>query len=121
MKRLLSISLLVVALLGLFGEQAALAVGPAWHPMAAPLVELPASGSTDCMEMMTGKQNKTPCKGLTLDCIAAMGCVVSMTLTAEQPVIDWPAVRHELMTEVTMPVLAGRKLPPELEPPSLLA
>lgn len=82
---------------------------------------LPAE--TDCANMAAQEQGKSnaPCKGLTLDCVAQMGCVVPMTVAGDALVLDdrplgtkpdfWPAV----------PVLAGGTIPPEPHPPSILA
>lgn len=120
MKRLVSLALLMGALLGIFGQQAALAVGPAWHPIVER--SLPADmekmGSADCMKMMDKQESEKPCKGLTLDCIAAMGCVVPMTLSSDAPAAEHVAVRHDLPTEAAIRSLAGRTLAPEPEPPA---
>lgn len=73
-KRLLSLMLLVGALLGIFSQPAGRAAGPMWRPVAAqPLAgDEAAVGHADCMKMMDKQYREMPCKGLTLDCIAAM-------------------------------------------------
>ena len=76
-KRFFASLLLVGALLGLFGGQMAAARSV---PMAMSAPKAMAMDS-DCMAMMAKQQpapEKKPCKGLTLDCIAAMGCVVPL-------------------------------------------
>ena len=70
------------------------------------------------MKMM--KQDEKPCKGLTLDCIAAMGCVVSMTLSSDLPVPERAAIFLESPAAAIARCLAGRTLAPEPEPPSIL-
>src|SRR3546814_14582312 len=51
------------------------------------MIEMAAGAmSGDCMEMMQqGRQEpgKMPCKGLTLDCIAAMGCTIPLFAVPE--------------------------------------
>lgn len=122
MKRFLSLALLLGALFGILGQQAALAVGPAWHPIVEQ--SLPADmekmGSAGCMKMMDKQDSEKPCKGLTLDCIAAMGCVVPMTLSSDQPTVVHVATRHDLSAEAAIRSLAGRTLAPEPEPPAIL-
>ncbi len=109
------------ALLGLFGQQGALAAGPTWHSVAA-LVEtgnrasIPAD--SDCMQAMAEKSADRPCKGLTLDCIAAMGCTVPMTLAIALIVPVMGSLPWEARVERAVRSLAGRKLLPEMEPPA---
>ncbi|MFX7930421.1 hypothetical protein ABTK36_19895, partial [Acinetobacter baumannii] len=45
--------------------------------------------SEDCMKMMAQQQQPTqkPCKGMTLACIAAMGCVVPMAVRNDAPAL----------------------------------
>src|SRR3546814_15472196 len=76
-KRLLASLLLIGALIGLFGAQMAAARSV---PTAASAPRAMAMDA-DCMAMMAKQQpapEEKPCQGLTLDCIAAMGCVVPM-------------------------------------------
>ena len=114
--------LLVGALLGIFGQQAARAAGPMWHPIAAPPLVGDEStvGNADCTKMVDKQHREKPCKGLTLDCIAAMGCVVPMTLSGDLPPAENVAIRHDLPTEAAILGLAGRMLAPEPEPPAIL-
>ena len=61
-----------------------------------------------------------PCKGLTPDCIATMGCVVPLAVTPNSMLIE--KVNHERMEYFPASVssLAGLALVPEPEPPILL-
>lgn len=123
MKRTLHLLLVLGALLGLLGQAAAYASGP--RTPAAPMAASTTGMSTmdaECMEMMqkAPQPAEKPCKGLTLDCIAAMGCVIPMVLrdpAAPEAVPEmfpiqayWPAAT----------VLVGNGLAPELHPPTIL-
>lgn len=122
MKRFLSLALLMGALLGIFGQQAVRAAGPAWQPIAeqSPTGDMANMGSADCMKVTADPSGDKPCEGLTLDCIAAMGCVVPITLSSDPPGAEHVATRHDLPTEVAIRSLAGRTFAPEPEPPSIL-
>ncbi len=114
---MLRLLLLVGALIGLFSQGLALAHIPA--PVASHSQQM----SDDCMAMMAKAQQEkrqAPCKGITLDCIAMMGCVVSMTLP--EPVIVAAALRSPAPIPgiaVARP-LATRTVAPEPEPPALI-
>lgn len=118
MTRALHLFLLLGALIGLMGQEAAYASIPA--AVSAP----PAmSGmSADCMQAMAQEQQPSdkPCKGLTLDCIASMGCIVPMVLRDTAPVLASPVPHQALAFWTTTPILHGSDLPPEPEPPTIL-
>lgn len=119
MKRFFASLLLVGALLGLFGAQLA-------YAHAVPIAES-APGATamdaDCMAMMAKQQSApkgTPCKGLTLDCIGAMGCVVPIMLGNALPTPASPWYQDKTGFWTTVSVLHGHEYAPEPEPPTLL-
>jgi hypothetical protein len=118
LKARLSLFLLVGALLGLFGQGLAYAAGPALAPvMEASHAMAPGMG---CAGMM--KTHKTtpehPCKGLTLACIAQMGCVVPMTVVEPAPALV-RAVTPQLAAIWAAPrALPGVEVAPEPEPPA---
>jgi hypothetical protein len=117
MKSLLGLLLALGALIGLLGQQAAYARGVALA-VSAPAA---AGMDADCMAMMKNaeKPGPTPCKGMTLDCIAAMGCTVPLTL-GEEPSFQLIAVpRPTLMFWPQPHALAGAEVGPELHPPSV--
>jgi hypothetical protein len=107
------------ALLGLFGQQAAYAGGPALNPTMEVSHAMPSG--MDCAEMegMRKATHEQPCKGLTLACIAQMGCMIPMTihdrLTLAAPRVPLPPAVYRA---VDAP-LAGREITPELQPPTV--
>ncbi len=116
MKRALSLFLLLGAMIGLLGQSAAYASGS-----SALSVPTTMSGmSAECMKMMAKQQPaKKPCKGMTLDCIAAMGCAVPIILRDAPPL---PASFAPIKAAAFWPaaiVLRGSELTPEPEPPIL--
>ena len=80
--------------------------------------------SDDCMEMMAReapqKRQQTPCKGLTLDCIAAMGCSVPMILGEPFAIDPSSGLSTALLWGVPAVPLSGRSIPPDPDPPSLI-
>lgn len=114
MKGWLSLLLLFGALLGVFGQGVALASSPAMQSAQAVSV----AGEPDCKEMMQQDPDGQPCKGITLDCIAAMGCVVPFTLTKEQPALATPVLQAVIPPTALIARLSGRVPSPEPEPPT---
>jgi len=119
-KRLFASLLLLGALFGLFGAELAYARGAVLATVSAPKA---MTMDADCMAMMAKQQpapEQKPCKGLTLDCIAAMGCVVPLMATdlgaglAERILYAapdfWAATNK----------LAGQTFAPDPEPPTTL-
>lgn len=125
MKRLFALLLVVGAMTGLFGAQMAYASG------AGPIVEKSVAvadhtmAGMDCAEMMAPAKPQPPdhgpqpCKGMTLDCIAAMGCVVPVLAGAAGLVATLPIASMEGYWTVT-PVFVGGDRPPEQHPPTIL-
>jgi hypothetical protein len=123
-KSALRLLLLLGALIGLFGQAVAYASVQSAMPAQMTMSGIADSGmSEDCMKMMAQQQQPTqkPCKGMTLACIAAMGCVVPMAVRndaapalavrpADPSLAFWPATT----------VLRGSEIAPEPEPPTLL-
>lgn len=120
MKRRLSLLLLIGALLGLFAQEGAFAIAPAM-PMQTTAIG-GVTMSADCAEMMGVDKSghRKPCTGLTLDCIAKMGCALPLappTLTAS---IAEKAIVRDLYDPLPVRQLSGRALGPEPEPPLYL-
>ena len=122
MKRLLHISLLLMALLGVVGQSTAMAMMPA----SATAVSGDRSMQvfvlgTNCMDMAdTPAAGKTPCKKVTPQCMAATGCT-PFALVAPSAL---PTVALVPDRAVSTPSLAarlwGRTYGPEPDPPSFL-
>lgn len=123
MKRVLQLLLLLGALIGLLGQEAAFASGtPAMSaPVAMSGMAMPGM-SEDCMKIMAQQQQpvQKPCKGMTLACIAAMGCVIPMAVRNDAPVLAAREANPTLAFWPTTTVLLGSDLTPEPEPPTLL-
>lgn len=123
MKRVLHLFLLLGALIGLLGQGVAYASVPPAMPAPMTMSGMTMSGmSEDCMKMMAQQQQpeQKPCKGMTLDCIAAMGCVVPMAVRNDAPALGSRPADPSLAFWPTTTVLRGSELTPEPEPPTLL-
>lgn len=112
MKILLHLFLLFGAMTGLLGHSTALAMAPA--------VSVSMSGLSDCADMADGvTPDDLLCKKITWHCAAAMNCapvaIALPTKTAEAApsIIRIPHVRP------IVPVMLGRSVAPELDPPAL--
>jgi len=121
-KRALHLFLLLGALIGLFGQAVAYASVPPAASAAMTMSGMAVSGkSEDCMKMMAQQQPaQKPCKGMTLACIAAMGCVVPMAVRNDAPALAARPADPSLAFWPTTTVLRGTDLTPEPEPPTLL-
>ena len=107
------------ALLGLFGQAAAYAAGPQLSNMPMTTGQMDA----DCMKMMQEQQPvpaQKPCKGLTLDCIAAMGCVVPIVLKEPAGPVSAPELVSAPAFWPATAVLIDNNHPPEQHPPTIL-
>lgn len=123
MKRLFHLFLLLGALIGLLGQEAAFAsVPPAMSTSVAMSAKTMPGMSEDCMRMMAQQQQpaQKPCKGMTLACIAAMGCVIPLALRNDAPMLSARKAAPALLFSASTTVLRGSDLAPEPEPPTLL-
>ncbi|WP_454885398.1 hypothetical protein [Sphingomonas oryzagri] len=129
--RIAPLLLLFGALLGLFGQQAAYALGPGIVKVAATehraQQPMPGMSGMECEQMMMAAgqpahhDGSKPCKDMSLACIAAMGCTIPIVLGGD-PV---PAMAKTLLLPLafwsTTPHLIGRSYGPEPEPPAHLS
>lgn len=121
MKRWFSLALLMGALLGLLGQEAAFA-----HVMPVEKAEQTATTAqmnADCAEMMglaKPQPEKQPCQGMTPDCVAKMGCAVPLALIPPLAVDLVPQFRAAVPLQVPVAPLVGRDTSPEPEPPTRL-
>ena len=122
MKRLVHVSLLFMALLGVMGQSTAMAMMPA-SAAAVPAHQSPqvAMAGMDCMDMANmSAPGQSPCKKVTLQCMAAMGCAPAALVEPEARSIALLIVDQ---TKVAIPLAArlwGRTYGPEPDPPSFL-
>ena len=122
-KHALHLFLLFGALFGLLGQEVAFAsASPSVSAAMAKTVTADAGMNEDCMKMMAQQQQpvQKPCKGMTLACIAAMGCIVPMAVRNDSPALAVPAANAILAFWTTATVLRGSDHTPEPEPPTLL-
>lgn len=114
MKTLLHLVLLFGAMTGLLGQSVAMAMAPVAGVSMAAMADMDC-----CADRADGsRQGDMPCKKLTWQCIAAMGCapaaIALPTFTAE-------AARRAVRLPHARPVVAvmrGRSVAPELDPPA---
>lgn len=115
MKRFLASLLLIGALIGLFGAELAYARSvPATTPAKTMAMD------ADCMAMMAKQQptpKEKPCKGLTLDCIAAMGCVVPLMAADLTGSLSARHIHGRPIFWSATTVLAGKSFAPDPDPP----
>jgi hypothetical protein len=116
-KRFFALLLLLGALTGLFGQEAAFAGTLRLPPGEVATGVIPA----DCMEMMQQEPQQPaemPCKGMTLDCIAAMGCTIPLFAVPEPGRIGATFHARQVHFLPTVRHLAGLSLAPEPPPPT---
>ena len=118
MTRLIHICLLLAALGGLTGQSTAMAMAPA---PTSPGSSQASMAGMDCTNMANVPvPEKSPCKNMTLQCMAAMGCVSLALVEPDSPAFDQPSAGP---LKATLPVAArlwGRSYGPEPDPPSFL-
>lgn len=116
MIRFLRLFLLTMAAVGLFGQSTAMAMGTVHADTA-----MRSMASMDCMDMTKGASSgDVPCKKMTWQCIAAMGCATAAALepvAVATPILAAGRVSHRRLVATR---LLGRSYGPEPDPPSLL-
>ena len=119
MSRLLRLFLVFGAIVGLLGQEAAFARGPSFANVSTPVAG--SAMTPECAEMMKQQaSDKTPCKGLTLDCIAKMGCNIPLALWPTSPDPIEPVTLAALLTQIPVTSMADRTLLPDKQPPKPL-
>lgn len=118
MTRYLRLALVIFAMVGLAGQSTAMAMAPV---MASQAHMQAAMAGMDCKDMpTTPSPDGSPCKKLTWQCIAAMGCLTASALEPAMPVVDaHPGVRTAPIS-ADVARLIGRSFGPEPDPPSFL-
>jgi hypothetical protein len=122
MTRWFSLLLLMAALLGLVGQEAAFARAMPVEKTGQSVAAAPMSA--DCAEMMglatQEPQPDKPCQGMTPDCIAKMGCAVAVALLPDAPIDFAISTVTGGPVQFRVERLVGRNLTPEPEPPAFL-
>lgn len=118
MTRLFHICLLLAALGGLIGQSTAMAMAPA--PISAGSLQASMAGM-DCMDMANSPApGKMPCKKMTLQCVAAMGCAPAALVQPDAANPSSPVVDRVKSALSLAARLWGRSYGPEPDPPSFL-
>ncbi len=115
MKRFFSFLLLFGAMIGLFGQEMAFASSVRMTKTSTHTEMMP--GCT--MPMAQPKPDK-PCKGLTLECIAAMGCATPLAHADELATIEPVSIVRIAPVATATKRLTGLHVLPEPEPPHTL-
>ena len=123
MKFLLRQLLLLWVILGLAGHGVASASTPCpmmQHERAAAMAGAMA-GMSDC-DMCPEKSGKgsAPCKDMSLGCLAMAGCAALIAVDTMSPSTDAPFNVASLAHWSAIPILLGRSIAPDPDPPSHL-
>ena len=121
MKFLMRHLLLLGVILGLAGQGVAFASSPCAEMQKEQTMSGPMADMPDCaMGQHKSDDGSAPCKDMTPGCLAMAGCVAlvavdALSLTTQAPL---PVASRNLWP--TTPVLLGRSIAPDPDPPSLL-
>lgn len=115
MKRVLAFLLLFGAMVGLFDQEMAFASGVGTTKASSHSEMMPG-----CTMPMAEQKHDKPCKGLTLECIAAMGCTIPLAHADEPAVIESVALARIAPVATATKRLTGLRVLPEPEPPTVL-
>lgn len=115
MIRILRLLLLTFALVGLAGQSTAMAMAPA---VTSPAKMQAMMSGMDCKDMPAS--DGTPCKKLTWQCIAAMGCLSAAALEPAAIATFGPMATRGSHCPSDATSLAGRSFGPEPDPPAFL-
>ncbi|MEO7814547.1 MAG: hypothetical protein ABIR87_03785 [Sphingomicrobium sp.] len=122
MTRLVHLGLLLMALLGLIGQSTAMAMMPAGLTAISANRSVDVSmKDMDCMDMANSSPpGQSPCKKMTLQCMAAMGCASAAMVESEASGSPLLVVDRTKAALTLAARLWGRTYGPELDPPSFL-
>lgn len=123
MKFLLRHLLLLGVIFGLVGQGVAFAAPPCavMQMEQASATTAPMAGMPDCnMGQHKTDKGTTPCKDMTPGCLAMAGCAALVAVDSLTPTVGAPLLVASLDLWPTTPVLLGRSIAPEPDPPSLL-
>lgn len=108
-------------MLGLAGQGVAFASSPCAEMQTEQAMSAPMAGMPDC-DMAQHKSDKAPvpCKDMTLGCMAMAGCAALIAVDTIAPSIAAPLAAASLAHWSAAPVLLGRSIAPDPDPPSQL-
>jgi hypothetical protein len=113
MTRPFAFLLLLGALIGLFGQEMAFASGVRTTKTSSHSEMMPG-----CTMPMAEQKHDKPCKGLTLECIASMGCTIPLAHADEPAGIEPVALVRIAPVAAVTKRLTGLRVLPEPEPPT---
>ena len=111
----LRLLLVLLTLFGLVGQTAVYAMAPIAAP-AVSTIEL-AAPSDDCAGMAMSDSDEMPCKGMTLDCIAKMGCLTPPVVAPAAGLATHPVIYERVAYSAPRETMAGVTVQPEIFPP----
>lgn len=119
LNRLFRHLLLLGVVLGLAGQGVAFASVP-----CAAMVQQQASAMAAMPDCMAGQDKSgkpaAPCKEMTPGCAAMAGCAALVALDAPYSVVSAPVIVAATATWPATPILVGRSIAPDPDPPSIL-
>lgn len=111
----LRLLLLALSLFGLVGQTAVYAMAPfAATVEMAVTVDAP---SMDCAEMASADDPAMPCEGMTLDCIAKMGCLTPPVVAPTAGLTTHPVIFEHVAYSAWRETMAGVTVQPDIFPP----
>ena len=121
MKFLLRHLLLLGVIFGLAGQSVAFASSPCAEMQKEQAMSGPMAGMPDCaMGQHKSDSGSAPCKDMTAGCLAMAGCVALVAVDTLSPTAPAPLLVARFNLWPTTPVLLGRSIAPDPDPPSLL-
>ncbi|WP_294003068.1 hypothetical protein [Sphingomonas sp.] len=121
MFRLFHLGLLIMTLIGLIGQSSAMAMAQAAPASRHAYAVNSWAAGMDCAQMpMAPGRNKGPCKQISLQCIAAMGCSPLALTVPDVRNAEAQSVEPSKTTPSAVARLAGRSYGPEPDPPTFL-
>ncbi len=113
--------LLLGVILGLAGQGVAFASSPCAEMQKEQAMSGPMADMPDCaMSQNNSDHGSAPCTDMTPGCLAMTGCVALVAIDTLSPTIQAPLLVASLNLWPTTPVLLGRSIAPDPDPPSLL-
>ena len=113
--------LLLLGVIGLAGQGVAFASSPCAEMQKEQAMSGPMAGMPDCaMGQHKSDNGSAPCKDMTPGCLAMAGCVALVAVDTLSPTIQAPLLVASRNRWPTPPVLLGRSIAPDPDPPSLL-